>query len=155
MREVFYKCDLCGNMVALVKEGGGTLVCCGQDMNKLVANTEDASQEKHVPDVTIAGNKIKVQVGSEVHPMVEKHYIEWIALVSDHRIEVRSLKPGMDPVAEFEFEFENAKVPYIDGDNEVPNCEGQPCNFEHTEEKTINVSIYEYCNLHGLWKVDL
>lgn len=27
-----YRCDLCGNVVQVVTEGGGTLVCCGQDM---------------------------------------------------------------------------------------------------------------------------
>ncbi len=30
-----YKCGVCGNEVTVTKVGGGTLVCCGQDMAKL------------------------------------------------------------------------------------------------------------------------
>lgn len=157
MKDIFYRCEKCGNIVALVKSGGGTLVCCGQDMTQLVANTVDASQEKHVPDVKVKGNKIKVQVGSVIHPMVPEHYIEWIALVSDEKVEIKYLKAGMEPVAKFKYIFDEEieKVPYTDEGNEIPNCEGQPCNFEYPESKVGNVSIYEYCNLHGLWKTDL
>ena len=27
-----YRCNICGNEVVVTKVGGGTLVCCGQDM---------------------------------------------------------------------------------------------------------------------------
>ena len=27
-----YRCNVCGNEVMVTKAGGGTLVCCGQDM---------------------------------------------------------------------------------------------------------------------------
>jgi len=27
-----YKCELCGQVVQVVEEGGGELVCCGQPM---------------------------------------------------------------------------------------------------------------------------
>jgi len=27
-----YRCSICGNEVVVTKVGGGTLVCCGQDM---------------------------------------------------------------------------------------------------------------------------
>ncbi len=27
-----YRCNVCGNEVTVTKAGGGTLVCCGQDM---------------------------------------------------------------------------------------------------------------------------
>ena len=101
MKDIFYRCEVCGNMVALIKSGGGTLACCGQDMTKLVANTVDASQEKHVPDVKIDGKKIMVQVGSVEHPMVSEHYIEWIAIVTDNGIERINLSPGDEPKAIF------------------------------------------------------
>lgn len=65
----FYRCELCGNMVALIKKGGGTLVSCGQNMTKLEANSTDAAKEKHVPVVSREGGKIKVTVGSTPHPM--------------------------------------------------------------------------------------
>lgn len=32
-----YRCDVCGNEVTVTKVGGGTLVCCGQNM-KLVGS---------------------------------------------------------------------------------------------------------------------
>jgi len=30
-----YRCNICGNEVVVTKVGGGTLVCCGQDMKKI------------------------------------------------------------------------------------------------------------------------
>lgn len=41
----FLKCSICGNIVGLIQDGGGELVCCGKPMQELVANTEDAAQE--------------------------------------------------------------------------------------------------------------
>lgn len=97
----FYRCELCGNMVALIKKGGGTLVCCGQNMTKLEANSTDAAKEKHVPVVSREGGKIKVTVGSTPHPMLPEHHIEWIALVTDDEVKLKYLKPGEEPQAEF------------------------------------------------------
>ncbi|MBE5967210.1 MAG: desulfoferrodoxin FeS4 iron-binding domain-containing protein [Lachnospiraceae bacterium] len=106
---LFYRCKKCGNMVALLKNGGGTLVCCGQEMTALKANTTDAAQEKHVPDIVKKDGKIKVQVGSTLHPSLPEHYIEWIALVSEDKLWVTYLEPGMEPKAEFpEVEFGSA-----------------------------------------------
>lgn len=98
---VFYRCEKCGNMVALLKNGGGTLTCCGQSMTKLTANTTDAAKEKHVPVVSREGGKLRVQVGSVLHPMTAEHSIEWIALESGNRLEIAYLKPGDQPTAEF------------------------------------------------------
>ncbi len=97
----FFRCNTCGNIVAQLQNGGGTLTCCGNAMEKLVANSTDAAQEKHVPVVTKEGGKLKVAVGSTLHPMTEAHYIEWIALVSDGRVEFAELRPGDQPAAEF------------------------------------------------------
>ena len=30
-----YRCNICGNEVVVTKVGGGTLVCCGEDMEKI------------------------------------------------------------------------------------------------------------------------
>jgi desulfoferrodoxin-like iron-binding protein len=30
-----YRCNICGNEVIVTKVGGGTLVCCGEDMEKI------------------------------------------------------------------------------------------------------------------------
>lgn len=97
----FYRCEMCGNMVAVVKNGGGTLSCCGQEMTKLVANTTDAAKEKHVPDIAREDGMIKVSVGSTLHPSLPEHYIEWIALVTENQVQLTYLKPGMEPRAEF------------------------------------------------------
>ncbi|HCA71580.1 MAG TPA: desulfoferrodoxin [Ruminococcaceae bacterium] len=98
----FYRCERCGNLVALIRNGGGTLSCCGQAMTKLEANSTDAAQEKHVPVITKEDGKIKVQVGSVAHPMLAKHYIEWIALVTDNQVKFKFLKPGEEPKADFD-----------------------------------------------------
>ena len=97
----FYRCERCGNIVALVKKGGGTLSCCGQAMTKLEANSTDAAKEKHVPVVTREGGRIKVAVGATLHPMLAEHFIEWIALAADGKVEIVYLKPGDEPKAEF------------------------------------------------------
>ena len=47
MSEVtFYRCEKCGNMVALIKSGGGTLACCGQPMTKLDCQLNGCSPGK-------------------------------------------------------------------------------------------------------------
>ncbi|MDD2555872.1 MAG: desulfoferrodoxin [Syntrophaceticus sp.] len=97
----FYRCETCGNMVELINKGGGELVCCGKPMTKLEANTTDASQEKHVPAVARQGGQLSVEVGSVIHPMTEKHYIEWIAVVTDNGIERVALSPGNEPKTVF------------------------------------------------------
>ncbi|OGS10541.1 MAG: desulfoferrodoxin [Elusimicrobia bacterium RIFOXYA2_FULL_58_8] len=118
-----YKCELCGNIVELLHNGAGTLVCCGQDMKLIKENTTDAAKEKHVPVIEKTDKGIKVRIGSVPHPMEEKHFIEWIELIADGKIFREHLKPGMPPEATFCVCF-------------------QP--------KTIEAR--EYCNLHGLWK---
>ncbi len=119
----FFRCKHCGNMVALIKAGGGTLVCCGEQMELLVPNTVDAAVEKHVPVSVRNNGSISVEVGSVAHPMVDVHYIEWIAVVGDEGIEIIYLHPGDDPKATF------------------------------SDKK--NAEVYEYCNIHGLWKADV
>jgi superoxide reductase len=97
----FYVCEVCGNMVGLIRDGGGELVCCNEPMKKLEPNTTDAAQEKHVPVAVRENGKIVVTVGSVAHPMTEAHYIEWIAVVSDEGTERIALQPGDEPIAVF------------------------------------------------------
>ena len=119
----FYKCDICGKIVAMVKETSVDTVCCGKPMRELVPGTTDRAAEKHVPVYTVTGNTVSVKVGSVEHPMAEAHHIEWIAIETENGNQRKELKPGDKPEATF------ALVPY---------------------DKVKNV--YEYCNLHGLWK---
>jgi superoxide reductase len=97
-----YKCEVCGNIVEVLHEGAGELVCCGEPMKLLVENTVDASKEKHVPVIEKTANVVKVKVGSVAHPMEEKHYIEWIEIIADGKAYRQFLKPGNAPEAVFE-----------------------------------------------------
>ncbi|MEW6527561.1 MAG: desulfoferrodoxin [Spirochaetota bacterium] len=105
-----YKCDICGNIVEVLHEGKGELVCCGQPMKLQVENTVDASKEKHVPAVEKTAEGIKVQVGSVEHPMEEKHYIEWIQLIAGGKAYRQFLKPGEKPVAVFKVDAQSFTV---------------------------------------------
>lgn len=96
-----YKCDVCGNIVEMLHTGKGELVCCGEPMKLQVENTVDASKEKHVPVVEKVSNGFKVKVGSDPHPMEEKHYIEWVEIIFDGRLCRKWLKPGDAPEALF------------------------------------------------------
>ena len=119
----FYKCEICGKIVAMVKETPVDTMCCGQAMRELVPGTTDGAAEKHVPIYTLEGNTVKVKVGSVEHPMTDAHHIEWIAIETENGNQRKELKPGDKPEATF------ALVPL---------------------DKVK--SVYEYCNLHGLWK---
>ncbi|HHW95310.1 MAG TPA: desulfoferrodoxin [Mogibacterium sp.] len=119
----FKRCAICGQIVAMVKETGVPMICCGEPMQELVAGTTDAAQEKHVPVYTVDGNKVHVKVAEVEHPMIEEHYIEWIALETKQGVQRKELKPGEKPEACFSI------------------CDGDEV-----------VAAYEYCNLHSLWK---
>ncbi|MFZ3049068.1 MAG: desulfoferrodoxin [Desulfatirhabdiaceae bacterium] len=96
-----YKCDICGNIVEVLHEGGGELVCCGEPMKLMTENTVDAAKEKHVPVIEKIQGGYSVKVGSVAHPMEEKHYIEWIELIADGKAYRQFLKPGETPQATF------------------------------------------------------
>ena len=111
-------------IVMMLKKGGCTPSCCGRAMTELSANTSDGAKEKHVPDVSVSGDVLRVKVGSVEHPMAEAHYIEWIAAETESGISFKYLKPGDKPEAEF------------------PGA-------------SAIVAVYDYCNLHGLWKKEI
>ena len=96
-----YKCAVCGNVVEVVHEAPGALICCGSPMQELIENTVDASKEKHVPVAQINAGVVTVNVGSVPHPMEEKHYIEWIEIIEGAKLQRVHLKPGMQPSASF------------------------------------------------------
>jgi superoxide reductase len=96
-----YKCEVCGNIVEVLHTGAGALICCEQEMKLFNENTSDGAKEKHVPVIEKTSNGYKVIVGSVLHPMEEKHYIEWIELIADGVSYRKFLKPGDKPEAEF------------------------------------------------------
>jgi superoxide reductase len=100
-REQVYKCNVCGNIVEILRAGGGELVCCGQPMELLQEKTADAALEKHVPVIETTASGVKVKVGQVSHPMEDKHYIEWVEILADGNVYRKFLKPGDKPEAEF------------------------------------------------------
>ncbi|HUT04302.1 MAG TPA: desulfoferrodoxin [bacterium] len=120
-----YRCEVCGNVVEMLHTGVGELVCCGEPMKLYAENTTDAALEKHVPVIEKLGSgsqiltrglggsrgpRFKVQVGSVAHPMLEKHYIEWIELLADGKAYRQFLKPGDAPEATFCVEADKVTV---------------------------------------------
>ena len=119
----FYLCEHCGNIMTLVKDTGVPVMCCGQKMTLLVPGTTDAAVEKHVPVVERRDGAVAVRVGSAEHPMLPAHFIQWIALETSQGSQIKYLQPGQAPQAVFAL----------------------------SEGETVE-AVYEYCNLHGLWK---
>lgn len=97
----FLKCDHCGNMVGVIEDSGVKIVCCGEPMTELAANTTDAAQEKHVPAATREDGRLKVTVGSTAHPMLEEHHITWIAIAQGENTQREILDKTGSPTAEF------------------------------------------------------
>lgn len=123
MEQKFYICEHCGNMIAMVKDCGVPIMCCGQKMTEIIPGTTDAAVEKHVPVYNIEGNIVQVTVGDVEHPMLPEHYIEWISLQTKQGNQRKVLKPGDAPKASFAI-----------------------CENDEVE------AVYAYCNLHSLWK---
>ena len=103
-----YKCEVCGNIVMVMHAGGGTLVCCDEEMKLLEEKTADSATEKHVPVIEKVDGGVKVKVGSVPHPMEDKHFIEWIELEAGDAAYVQFLEPGAAPEAVFATDAEEA-----------------------------------------------
>ena len=124
--EKFYLCEHCKNLIGMIDNKGVPVMCCGQKMTPLVPNTTEAAGEKHLPVITVDGNKVTVTVGSTLHPMSEEHSIVWIYLETNLGGQRKNLSFDGEPKAEFVL------------------SEGEKA-----------VSAYAYCNLHGLWKTEI
>jgi superoxide reductase len=102
-----HKCTACGTVVEVLTAGDGNLACCGQPMDHLAAKTADQGKEKHVPVIEKFNGGFKVKIGSIPHPMEEKHFIQWIEIITDGKIYRQTLKPGQAPEAVFNLAAEN------------------------------------------------
>jgi superoxide reductase len=105
-----YRCKRCGNVVEVVHAGGGSLSCCGEEMQLLKENTQDAAVEKHVPVVTREDGGWRVTVGEVLHPMGDEHYIPWIELIADGQVYRKNLTPADTPQAFFPVNTETASA---------------------------------------------
>ena len=119
-----YRCTVCGNLVEVVLNGYGQLVCCGQNMVHLEEQTNDDEllNEKHVPIIERTADGVFIKVGSTPHPMLPEHYITMIEAYSPDKryVKRKYLYPGEAPELLIK------------------------CGCE-------NVVAREYCNIHGLW----
>jgi len=122
----FFICKHCGNIITLLEDSGVPVVCCGENMTELTANTSDGATEKHVPVIKSEGSKVTVSVGSVAHPMLPEHHIVWIYLQTNLGGQIKYLEVGAEPKAAFAL----------------------------SEGETLNAA-FEYCNLHGLWKASV
>lgn len=97
----FYICNHCKNIITYIVPSGVKVFCCGEAMTEIIPGSVDAAVEKHVPVVKIDGSKVTVEVGSVEHPMIEAHYINFIAVETKQGSQIKYLKPGEAPKAEF------------------------------------------------------
>ena len=123
MKQKFYTCKHCGNIIAMIRNMGVPILCCGEKMNEMLPGTTEASVEKHIPVYKTDGNTVSVTVGSAEHPMTKEHYIEWICLETEHAIQYAHLHPGDRPKAKFSI------------------CDGDEVR-----------AVYAFCNQHDLWR---
>ena len=122
----FYICKNNGNIVTFLQNVPAAGIDGSMDLTELIPGSVDAATEKHVPDVTRSGNTLTVNVGSVAHPMLPAHFIQWIAVETNQGSQIKYLKPETAPEAVFAL---------ADGEEAI--------------------AVYEYCNLHGLWKTEL
>ena len=121
-----YKCNVCGSVIEVINAGVGQLVCCSLPMELLPEHkNDDEYQEKHVPIVSLEGENKTIRVGSIPHPMEEKHNISFVYVETLKGGQRKSLLVGEEPKVSFTF------------------VDDEP------------VSIFAYCNLHGLWKTEI
>ena len=109
--------------------------------NNIFTESQAKSPEaevKHVPSVQV--NKacglipetgctdILIRIGKTLHPMEEKHFIQFIDFYRDFKFIVRI--------------------------HLTPNGV-QPAACVHLKESTGSISVVENCNIHGYWKTDV
>lgn len=116
------KCQDCNNLALELVKDKCDLHCCGKPLTELIPNTHEGAGEKHIPVLSKEGNLVHVNVGEVNHPMLEAHYIEWIALETNHGLSIKYLKPGQAPHADFAL---------VEGEEVI--------------------QALAYCNIHGLW----
>ena len=121
-----YKCMHCGNIIEKIEDHGVPVICCGEPMKEFKAGETDGAMEKHVPVVKAEGDVIRACVGEVTHPMTEEHHIAFIWLVTDKAVHRAVLDYTGAPEAVFRL------------------AEGEKAE-----------AVYEFCNLHGLWKASL
>ena len=151
-RNGIYKCEICGNIVTVLHEGAGQLVCCGKPMQLLVENTVDAAKEKHVPVIEVVGDKKKgewiklnIQIGKEIgHPNTTAHHIRWLKVIFLPDGEKYSYE-----LAKSEF---NSHGESIEGPDKSTIYTHPQVTITFKTDKPGKIIAFSYCNIHGLWQ---
>lgn len=118
-----YKCHICGNLVQVLLNGAGELVCCGEAMEHLIPHLEENNElsEKHTPILEKEGDRRYVRL--KYHPMIPEHYIQFVEVYPKDKSRL-----------------------YLKYFNPSENVEMDITHFEE------NIEALEHCNIHGLWK---
>lgn len=125
----FFEVKLCKNILLKVTDfphDGGPYSEDEVPFNDLQPNVTEAATEKHLPVVTVDGDRIHAEVGEVEHPMTPEHYIAFIMLRTEKGFQIVMLTPEDKPVADF---------------------------IVNPDDKAV--AVYEFCNLHGLWMTEL
>ena len=124
MKTKYYRCNVCGKIVAVVNDTKGELTCCNKPMEEITKKEVDDKllNDKHIPTYKRTKNKVVVQVGSELHPSSKEHHIEWVSLITNKGFQVKTVDRDESPVVTFR----------VDEDEQI-------------EE------ITSYCNIHSLY----
>lgn len=138
-----YRCKVCGNIVIKIKDSGMDMTCCGKPMTELKPGMTDGSVEKHVPTYKCHENMVDVFVGEEAHPMTDIHHVEFIIAETSCGFHLNYLEECDDEHCHYNVD---SKKGCYDG------CMPET-SFSLRDMEELR-SIYEYCNLHGLYKED-
>lgn len=123
MKIRFFICNHCGNLIAMIKDCGVPIKCCGENMHEIIPGTGEGAQEKHLPVYDVNGDTVKVSVGEIEHPMTPEHYIDWVCLETEEGFQLKKLNEGVAPKISF-------------------------CIAKGDKIK----AVYAFCNQHSLWK---
>lgn len=122
----FYCSKQCGTIVHMIEDGGLPLYCNDVEMVRLVPNSVEGSNEKHVPIVKMYDTNVEVIIGSTMHPMNEEHYISFVHVETNQGCMLQFVKDLNEP-----------KV----------------CFALHPGQ--IVKKVQAYCNLHGMWQIEV
>lgn len=125
MEERFYFCETCGNLLFATIASGITPYCCGQEMTLLHANLMEGKGEKHLPVVEHIDC-------CTLHIRIGS---ELHPMSKEHGIRFICVKTDKCAIIRYLREDETPDV--------IIKCDGIP------------MTVYAYCNIHGLWRKDL
>jgi len=120
-----YKCSICGNLIQVLQEGDGNLVCCGKEMELTgIQYDTDELGEKHTPKTELKDGKKFVNVFG--HPMTKEHYIQFIETYTKDKKELhlKFFNPHETPEMEAKLDGEFNTIEFCNihnlwGDNKM------------------------------------